>query len=236
MYVGVIEDAAEALGSRFEGKAVGTFGDIGIFSFNGNKIITTSGGGALVSANPEYIKQARFLSNQALDPAPHYQHSRIGYNYRMSNVCAGIGRGQLEVLDERIEQRRNNFKFYQRALSHIQHIWCAEEPGRAFFSNHWLTTILLESNGFDKEELREELVHNNIDCRPLWKPMHLQPLFAGTPYYGDDTSDRLFQNGLCLPSGSNLTRDELFRVVTIINQVTFASAGRHQYVDDLMMA
>lgn len=232
----VIEDAAEALGSRYEGKLVGCFGDIGVFSFNGNKIITTSGGGALVSSNADYVERARFLASQALDEAPHYQHSELGYNYRMSNVCAGIGRGQLMVLDERIAQRRSNFRFYQKALSHIQHIWCAEEPGRAYFSNHWLTTILLESNGFDREELRIALVENNIDCRPLWKPMHLQPLYAGTPYYGDDTSDRLFQNGLCLPSGSNLTRDQLFRVVTIINQVAFATEGQDQFVDDLMMA
>lgn len=232
----VIEDAAEALGSTFNGQAVGTFGDIGIFSFNGNKIITTSSGGALVSANSEYIDKVRHLSNQALDPAPHYQHSHIGYNYRLSNISAGIGRGQLKVLDERVRQRRNNFRFYQKALSHIQHIWCVEEPASNYFSNHWLSTILIEGNGFGREDIRRSLVENNIDCRPLWKPMHLQPVYAGAPYYGDDTSDRLFQNGLCLPSGSNLTEDELFRVVTIINQVAFATEGIDQYVDDIMMA
>lgn len=232
----VIEDAAEALGSKYNGRNVGTFGDIGIFSFNGNKIITTSGGGAIVSANEEHISRARFLSNQALDPAPHYQHSELGYNYRMSNVSAGIGRGQIKVIDKRVMQRRGNFRFYQKALSHINQIWCAAEPGKSFFSNHWLTSIVIDSSSFDREDLRTELVRNNIDCRPLWKPMHLQPLYAGAPYYGDDTSDRLFQKGLCLPSGSNLTRDQLFKVVSIINQVAFASDGKELYIDDLMMA
>jgi dTDP-4-amino-4,6-dideoxygalactose transaminase len=154
----------------------------------------------------------------------------------MSNVCAGIGRGQLSVIDERVTQRRNNFRFYQKALSHISQIWCNTEPGTSYFSNHWLTTILIDSNGFDREDLRHQLVDSNIDCRPLWKPMHLQPLYSGTQFYGDDTSDRLFQKGLCLPSGSNLTKDQLFKVVSIINQVSFANQGRRIYIDDLMMA
>lgn len=228
----VIEDAAEALGSQFNGRNVGTFGDIGIFSFNGNKIITTSGGGALVSANRDYVRKARFLSTQAIDPAPHYQHSQVGYNYRLSNVSAGIGRGQLEVLNERIFQRRKNFRFYQKALSHIEHIWCAEEPARNYFSNHWLSVILIEKNGFCSDDVRNMLIENNIDCRPVWKPMHLQPVYSGAPYYGDDTSDRLFENGLCLPSGSNLTEDQLFRIVAVINQAAFFAHGMEQFMDE----
>jgi dTDP-4-amino-4,6-dideoxygalactose transaminase len=209
----VIEDAAEALGSTFYGQQVGTFGDMGIFSFNGNKIITTSGGGALVSADAEYIKKARFLASQALDAAPHYQHSQIGYNYRMSNVCAGIGRGQLEVLPERVLQRRSNFAFYKKALATIPEIRCAESPAPGYYSNHWLSVILVDSHRFTREDIRLLLVEDNIDCRPLWKPMHLQPVFSGSPYYGNGTSDRLFEKGLCLPSGSNLTAKELNRVV-----------------------
>lgn len=212
----LIEDAAEALGSAYNGQQAGTFGDIGILSFNGNKIITTSGGGALVSRNAEYVKKARFLATQALDEAPHYQHSQIGYNYRMSNVCAGIGRGQMEVLAQRVQQRRNNFAFYKRAFSDIPGIRCAEEPGSAYFSNHWLTTVLIEGTQFTREQIRLALTRDNIDCRPLWKPMHLQPVFAGAPYYGNNTSDRLFETGLCLPSGSNLTENDLNRVVARI--------------------
>ena len=213
----VIEDAAEALGSTFNGQALGTFGDIGILSFNGNKIITTSGGGALLSANPEYIKKARFLATQALDPAPHYQHSHIGYNYRMSNICAGIGRGQMEVLPQRVEQRRKNFAFYQEAFKAVPELKFAQEPAANYFSNHWLTTILVESPYFTREDLRLALVADNIDSRPLWKPMHLQPVFSGAPFYGNGTSERLFETGLCLPSGSNLTDAELKRVVNAVN-------------------
>jgi dTDP-4-amino-4,6-dideoxygalactose transaminase len=209
----VIEDAAEALGSTFYGQQVGTFGDMGIFSFNGNKIITTSGGGALVSADAEYVKKARFLATQALDAAPHYQHSQIGYNYRMSNVCAGIGRGQLEVLPQRILQRRSNFAFYKKALAGIPEIRFADAPARGFYSNHWLSAILIDSHQFTREDIRLLLIEDNIDCRPLWKPMHLQPVFSGAPYYGNGVSERLFEQGLCLPSGSNLTEKELHRVV-----------------------
>jgi dTDP-4-amino-4,6-dideoxygalactose transaminase len=218
----LIEDAAEALGSTFNGQQVGTFGDIGIFSFNGNKIITTSGGGALVSANPDYVTKARFLATQALDPAPHYQHSHIGYNYRMSNVCAGIGRGQMEVLPQRILQRRENFGFYQRAFETIPGIQCAAEPSPAYYSNHWLTTVLIDGSHFTREEIRLALTEDNIDCRPLWKPMHLQPVFADAPFYGNGTSEQLFEKGLCLPSGSNLTYLELNRVVARIYE-TIAS-------------
>lgn len=215
----VVEDAAEALGSTYKGRAMGTFGDLGILSFNGNKIITTSGGGALVSANGEYIKKARFLSTQALDAAPHYQHSQIGYNYRMSNVSAGIGRGQMEVLETRIRQRRNNFAFYQNAFVGHSGILCMQEAGAEFYSNYWLTTILVESRHFTREDIRLHLVYDNIDCRPLWKPMHLQPVFDNAAFYGDGTSELLFKNGLCLPSGSNLSEDELYRVVARIEQV-----------------
>ncbi len=214
----LIEDAAEALGSAYKGQPLGTFGDIGILSFNGNKIITTSGGGALISANAEYITRARFLSTHAQDPAPHYQHSQIGYNYRMSNICAGIGRGQMKVLSQRIQQRRSNFEFYKKALADIKEIFCKEEPNRNYYSNHWLTAILLE-NDYLSEEVRLSLVEENIDCRPLWKPMHLQPVFSRMTYYGDDVSERLFTKGLCLPSGSNLTKEELNRVVSGVKRV-----------------
>jgi dTDP-4-amino-4,6-dideoxygalactose transaminase len=212
----IIEDAAEALGSAYKGRALGTIGEIGIFSFNGNKIITTSGGGALVSSNRKYVEDARFLATQAMDPAPHYQHSRTGYNYRMSNVCAGIGRGQLEVLPERIVQRRNNFLFYQLALSSLGMVDCHAAPATDYYSNHWLTTVLFEHGLSVREEVRKMLVSHNIDCRPLWKPMHLQPLFESALFFGDGTSEKLFQHGLCLPSGSNLTIGELNRVIEFI--------------------
>jgi dTDP-4-amino-4,6-dideoxygalactose transaminase len=215
----VIEDAAEALGSIYKGKAVGTFGDIGILSFNGNKIITTSGGGALISANAEYVKQARFLATQARDHAPHYQHSQIGYNYRMSNVCAGIGRGQMEVLPKRVAQRRYNFDFYKQALADVKGIRFIADPGKDFYSNHWLTTILVESNDCSIIDIQNALHDDNIDCRPLWKPMHMQPVFKSALYYGNGVSERLFDKGLCLPSGSNLTDKELNRVVNRIREV-----------------
>lgn len=215
----VIEDAAEALGSTYNGRAVGTFGEIGILSFNGNKIITTSGGGALISANEEYVKKARFLATQARDEAPHYEHSQIGYNYRMSNVCAGIGRGQMEVLNNRVAQRRYNFNYYKEALGDVKGIQFMTDPGPAYFSNHWLSTILIESTDFTIEDIQNALLEDNIDCRPLWKPMHMQPVFANAHYYGNGTSDGLFERGLCLPSGSNLTQDELKRVVTRIREV-----------------
>ncbi len=217
----VIEDSAEALGSTIQGKKCGTFGDIGILSFNGNKIITTSGGGALVSKNEYYVKQATFLATQARDNAPHYQHSHIGYNYRMSNICAGIGRGQMEVLPERIEQRRANFHFYKNALKNIRGISLLNElPG--FYSNRWLTTILvnpIETGGITREDIRLELEKYNIESRPLWKPMHLQPIFKNFPYYGDDISEILFKNGLCLPSGSNLSPDDLEMIRNCISRL-----------------
>jgi dTDP-4-amino-4,6-dideoxygalactose transaminase len=219
----VIEDAAEALGSKIEEKACGTFGDLGILSFNGNKIITTSGGGALISENDEQIKKARFLATQARDNAPHYQHSQIGYNYRMSNITAGIGRGQMLVLNDRVNQRRSNFDFYKTALEGFQGISFVDElPGS--FANRWLTCILVDSSktgGISREDIRLCLDKENIESRPLWKPMHLQPIFENAPFYGDNTCEKLFEDGLCLPSGSNLSVEDLNRVTeTIVKCLT----------------
>ena len=207
----VIEDAAEAIGATYNGKAMGTFGEIGIFSFNGNKIITTSSGGAMVSNNPYYIKKAIFLATQARDDAPHYQHSQIGYNYRMSNIVAGIGRGQMEVLNDRVEARRKVFDYYKNEFGNFKNITFVEEPN-GFYANRWLTTILTDS--FEtREKIRLTLEKENIESRPLWKPMHLQPVFKEFPVYSGGTSEDLFEKGLCLPSGSNLTIEDLKRVV-----------------------
>ncbi|MES2847884.1 MAG: aminotransferase class I/II-fold pyridoxal phosphate-dependent enzyme [Bacteroidota bacterium] len=217
----VIEDAAEALGSTINGKACGTFGDMGVLSFNGNKIITTSGGGALISDTEHYITQSRFLATQARDAAPHYQHSHIGYNYRMSNVCAAIGRGQMEVLPKRVEQRRANYSFYINALKNLPGISFLPEPAGCF-SNRWLSTIIVhpqKTGGVTREDIRLTLEKENIESRPLWKPMHLQPVFKHHPFYGDGTSEELFEKGLCLPSGSNLNSNDLERVVAIIQSL-----------------
>jgi len=213
----VIEDAAEALGSKFNGKALGTFGDIGILSFNGNKIITTSGGGAILSNNEGYIKQAKFLSEQARDPAPHYQHTQLGYNYRLSNVCAAIGRGQMKVLDERIKRRREIFEIYYKTLNGIDGIEFLQEPEGAF-SNRWLTCIIVnpEKSDINREDIRKKFEQENIDCRPLWKPMHLQPVYAEYPAYINGISEELFNKGLCLPSGSNLPDSDIERIITVI--------------------
>lgn len=217
----IVEDAAEALGSTINDKKCGTFGDIGILSFNGNKIITTSGGGAMVSKNENYVKQATFLATQARDPAPHYQHSQVGYNYRMSNICAGIGRGQMEVLPERIKQRRANFSFYQKELKGLPGISLVNEPS-GFYSNRWLTTILVNpkgNGGITREDIRLALEKENIESRPLWKPMHLQPVFEEFPYYGSKVAESLFEDGLCLPSGSNLLQEDLDRILECINRM-----------------
>jgi len=211
----VIEDAAEALGSTYRERPLGTFGRIGDLSFNGNKIITTSGGGALLSDDEELVKQARFLSTQARDEAPHYQHSRIGYNYRMSNIVAGIGRGQMKVLPDRVSRRRDNFTYYQAELANVAGIAFPEEP-EGMFSNRWLTTITVDpekTGGVTREDIRLTLQRENIESRPLWKPMHLQPVFQSFPYYGNGVSDHLFENGLCLPSGSNLTAADRKRII-----------------------
>ncbi|MDR1882737.1 MAG: aminotransferase class I/II-fold pyridoxal phosphate-dependent enzyme [Prevotella sp.] len=211
----VVEDAAEALGSKYKNRHCGTFGEMAVLSFNGNKIITTSGGGALVSRNEEYTVKSRFLATQARDAAPHYQHTHIGYNYRMSNVVAGIGRGQMLVLPERIEQRRANNRFYREQLKEIDGISFQTEPSIDYFSNYWLTSILIDpekTNGKTREDLYSALNGLNIESRPLWKPMHLQPVFKDHPFYGDGTSESLFKNGLCLPSGTGLTVNDLQRV------------------------
>lgn len=217
----VLEDAAEALGSSYKGKPCGTFGRIGILSFNGNKIITTSGGGALASTDASIVEKARFLSTQARDAAPHYQHSEIGYNYRMSNICAGIGRGQMEVLDERVAQRRAHFNGYKMALSLLPGITLPEEP-EGFFSNRWLTTILVDpdlSGGISRDTIRLKMETLNIECRPLWKPMHLQPVFEQYPYFGNEIAARLFDQGLCLPSGSNMPVEDRELVIHTIKSL-----------------
>ena len=215
----IIEDAAEALGSTYKGKKLGGFGDIGIFSFNGNKIITTSGGGALMSDNEEWVKKARFLATQARDPAVHYQHSEIGYNYRMSNIVAGIGRGQMLVLDDWIAKRRSINQFYRDLLP--EGVEFLNEPDDDYFSNYWLTTIRLKADvwGVDAEKVRLELLRDNIESRPVWKPMHLQPIFASYPYYGDGWSEKLFSEGLCLPSGSNMTDENYNRLEKALSTI-----------------
>jgi dTDP-4-amino-4,6-dideoxygalactose transaminase len=212
----IIEDAAEGLGASYKGKKLGAFGDIGIYSFNGNKIITTSGGGALVSNNENHVTQARFLATQARDQAPHYEHTQIGYNYRMSNISAGIGRGQMEVLDKWVALRRANFDQYKKELADLP-IEFLNEPSVDYFSNRWLTTITISSNK-KRETIRLALEELNIESRPLWKPMHLQPIFKDYPYYGDGLSERLFETGLCLPSGSNMTAEEQNRVIQAIKK------------------
>jgi dTDP-4-amino-4,6-dideoxygalactose transaminase len=217
----IIEDSAESLGSTFRGRKCGSFGDISILSFNGNKIITTSGGGALVSPSKEIRDRSIFLATQARDDAPHYEHSTIGYNYRLSNICAGIGRGQMEVLDERVAARRAMHSFYEEIFKDIQGVTVFTEPSTDYFSNHWLTAILIDPNltkGITREDLRNALELDQIESRPLWKPMHLQPVFTGLPYYGHGFCDRLFEIGLCLPSGSNLFEEDLARIRVRINR------------------
>jgi len=221
--VPVIEDAAEALGSEYFGKKCGTLGRMGILSFNGNKIITTSGGGALVSEDPEVIRTARFLASQARDDAPHYQHSKLGYNYRLSNVCAAIGRGQMTVLPARIGRRRENHERYRSFFTRLNgrgyDIRLLPEPER-HHSNRWLTTITIDpakNGGVTREDVRLAFLAENIEARPLWKPMHLQPIFAGAPRYETGVSETLFRDGLCLPSGSNLTEAEFERIFGVLD-------------------
>jgi dTDP-4-amino-4,6-dideoxygalactose transaminase len=216
----LIEDAAEALGATYKGKTPGTFGRIGIYSFNGNKIITTSGGGMLVSNQPELVTKARFLATQARDAAPHYQHSEIGFNYRMSNVLAGIGRGQLQVLDQRVAARRHNFEVYQQALGNLPGVKFMPEADFGTCTR-WLSclTIDAEKFGADREHIRLELAKQQIETRPVWKPLHLQPVFASSEVIGGEVSENLFKDGLCLPSGSNLTDEELQQVIDAIYTV-----------------
>lgn len=216
----IIEDAAEALGSNYKGRACGTFGRFGILSFNGNKIITTSGGGALVCHNQEDKDKAVFLSTQARDNAAHYQHSHIGYNYRMSNIVAGIGRGQMEVLNDRVEARRKMHDFYVDVFKDIEGVNVFSEPNEYYYSNHWLSTIVIDEKiaGKNREDLRLAFLEDNIESRPLWKPMHLQPVFADAPYYGANVAEKLFDDGLCLPSGSNLSDNDRMRIQRVIKQ------------------
>jgi dTDP-4-amino-4,6-dideoxygalactose transaminase len=220
--VPVIEDAAEALGSRYKAQNCGTFGEMAALSFNGNKIITTSGGGALVSQNKNYIDEARFLATQARDNAPHYQHSKIGYNYRMSNIVAGIGRGQMEVLDDRVAQRRANNQRYREFFKGVDGITFQTEPNADYFSNYWLTAILIipsKTGGINREDVRIALDAENIESRPLWKPMHLQPVYEGSKFFGSGVCERLFEQGLCLPSATNLTEEEFERIFRVLSKM-----------------
>jgi len=218
----LVEDSAEALGSTYKGQQCGTFGTMGILSFNGNKIITTSGGGALVSKDKAYKDKAVFLSTQARDNAPHYQHSEIGYNYRMSNICAGIGRGQMEVLDTHVAARRGMHDFYASLFAGTEGVTVFSEPDTDYFCNYWLSAAVIDpkkTNGVTREDLRLKLEAENIESRPLWKPMHLQPVFEKYPYYGGTVSEELFRDGICLPSGSNLTDADRSRIEKSIKDI-----------------
>ncbi|WP_373775946.1 DegT/DnrJ/EryC1/StrS family aminotransferase [Porphyromonas loveana] len=214
----VLEDAAEAIGSTYKGRRCGSFGAYGALSFNGNKMITTSGGGALVCPDGAAAKRVMFYATQARDEAPHYQHSHIGYNYRMSNICAGIGRGQMLVLEHHIAKRKQNHRRYMELLADVKGISVLDNPSSDFDSNFWLTCIVVDPDeaGFSREEVRLALEAENIESRPLWKPMHLQPVFSQCPFYGDGTSEALFNDGLCLPSGSLLEEEDLERVCRVI--------------------
>ena len=215
----ILEDAAEALGSSYKGQKCGTFGDIGVLSFNGNKIITTSGGGAIVTPTKTLKDKALFYATQSRDEAPHYQHSEIGYNYRMSNICAGIGRGQMEVLDQHVALRRAMHDFYVDLFAAIDSVTVFTVPNDDYFANYWLSAIIVtpqSTKGINRESLRLAFEAENIECRPLWKPMHLQPIFEKQPYYGGSVAETLFEKGLCLPSGSNLTDEEKLRISEVV--------------------
>jgi len=218
----ILEDSAEALGSSYKGQKCGSFGDIGVLSFNGNKIITTSGGGAIVTKTAALKDKAIFYSTQSRDNAPHYQHSEIGYNYRMSNICAGIGRGQMEVLNEHVALRRQMHDFYVAVFASIEGVDVFTTPNDDYFANYWLSAITIDAtktNGITPETIRLALEAENIESRPLWKPMHLQPIFSNYPYYGSNVAENLFDNGLCLPSGSNLTNNDRERIASVIASV-----------------
>lgn len=214
----VLEDAAEALGSTLNNRNCGIFGELGVLSFNGNKMITTSGGGALICRTEEEAKQTKFYATQARDNAPHYQHSKVGYNYRMSNICAGIGRGQMFILDEHIARRRAIHDLYTELLKDVPGITVMQNPEENYESNFWLTCILVDPKeaGKTREDIRLAMDAENIETRPLWKPLHLQPVFANAPFYGNGTSEHLFDIGLCLPSGPTLTNDDIRKVVEVI--------------------
>ena len=218
----ILEDSAEALGSSFKGQKCGTFGDIGVLSFNGNKIITTSGGGAIVTKTAAQKEKAIFYATQTRDQAPHYQHSEIGYNYRMSNICAGIGRGQMEIIDSHVALRRKIHDFYEKLFSKIAGVTVFKAPNSDYFSNYWLTNILIDpkiTNGITRETLRLAFEAENIESRPLWKPMHEQPVFETYPYYGGSIAEMFFENGLCLPSGSNLTEEDCDRIEIVVKSI-----------------
>ncbi len=218
----IIEDAAESLGSAYKAKKCGSFGDIAALSFNGNKIITTSSGGALISSNRNYVEKALFLSTQARDNAPHYQHSELGFNYRMGNIVAGVGRGQMEVLQDRVNKRRQNNARYRAFFKNIDGVVMQTEPNEDFYSNYWLTCILVDpdkTGGITNEMIRLKFADANIECRLLWKPMHLQPLFKGSKIYGNGCSEYFFNHGLCLPSGSSLTDKEFERIFEVLSSV-----------------
>ncbi|HQK40242.1 MAG TPA: DegT/DnrJ/EryC1/StrS family aminotransferase, partial [Flavobacterium alvei] len=215
----ILEDSAEALGSSYKGQKCGTFGDISVFSFNGNKIITASGGGAIVTKTNELKEKALFLATQSRDYAVHYQHSEIGYNYRLSNICAGIGRGQMEVLESRVSLRSAMHDFYVGLFKDISGVSIFTTPNEDYLSNYWLSAIVIEpqlTNGIDREVVRLAFEAENIESRPLWKPMHLQPVFEDYPYYGTNIAETLFEKGLCLPSGSNLTDEDRGRISNVI--------------------
>jgi dTDP-4-amino-4,6-dideoxygalactose transaminase len=218
----ILEDSAEALGSSFKGQKCGTFGDISVLSFNGNKIITTSGGGAIVTKTKELKDKAVFFATQSRDDAPHYQHSEIGYNYRMSNICAGIGRGQMEVIDRHVLLRRLMHDFYVDLFQNIKGVEVFTVPNPDYYSNYWLSAIIIDpelTNGIDSEKLRSHLEAYNVESRPLWKPMHLQPIFEQYPYYGKNIAETLFNKGLCLPSGSNLSNEDRIRISLAVNKL-----------------
>lgn len=220
--ISVVEDAAEALGSSFAKRKCGTFGDYAVLSFNGNKIITTGGGGALVCRSQEQKKEAIFYATQARDQAPHYQHSKIGYNYRLSNVSAGIGVGQMQVLAQHVALRRKMHAFYQELFKEIDGVTVFSEPNEKYYSNHWLSAILIDpkkTNGISREDLRLAFEKENIESRPLWKPMHLQPVYKDALYYGEAVAENLFAKGLCLPSGSNLTNTDRSRIEKVVKSV-----------------
>lgn len=214
----LIEDAAEALGSKYGSNACGTMGDFGIYSFNGNKIITTGGGGALVSSNEDHIKKARYLATHAREPELHYQHSEVGYNYRLSNVSAAIGRGQMEVLNDRVNTRRAHFERYQHYFSYIPSVSMQKELNGDYFSNRWLSTIVMDST-CNLKKLFLEFKKHQIETRPLWKPLHLQPAYTGATYIGGSTAEKLFNQGLCLPSGSNLSNKDFRRIFSVFKLV-----------------
>lgn len=215
----ILEDSAEAIGSSYKGQKCGTFGDIGVLSFNGNKVITTSGGGAIITKTKALKERALFFATQSRDNAVHYQHSEIGYNYRLSNICAGIGRGQMEVLASRVKSRRMMHDFYVDLFQDIPGVTVFTAPNEDYFANYWLSSLLIEpqlTNGIDREVLRLAFEAENIESRPLWKPMHMQPIFEQYPYYGTNVAENLFEKGLCLPSGSNLTDDDRTRISNVI--------------------